>query len=578
LALSEIGNEILNIDLGELKKQTQASRVLYVEDDPISATIMQKVLGDLFKEVLYFSNGMDGLNFYQSYREKIDLIITDITMPGMNGLEMVKAIKATHPDIPVVIVSAHNDTDFFLQAIDIGVEFFIVKPIDVNQVGIVLFKVMEKIRVRHELRKIREIYTDQLTGLPTRSKFIMELNEKNSGTLFQVNIHSFQNLNNFYGHEFGDKVLRNLSASFKEHTTNTEWFPYYFGSDQFGLYNPTHLSAQDLRIFVKKTVAMLQTLPIFIDGVEIYISVYSGIATIGLEKTTTEDLINHATLAQMEAKKRRLSSFYFERNLFEEDIGIKNIFWIKRINEAILNDLVILYYQPLYDIKNDVIDKYETLMRMKTPTGEIIPPDRFLPVAKKTSLYSKLTIILLTKIFDKLKESKYNFSINLSFLDISNADTTEYLLALMKENPEDSKRLIIEITESEGILNYREVVEFMMEARKHGIRFAIDDFGSGYSNFTYLMDLNVDYIKIDGSIISSILKSDKVHYITKMITEFCKYCGLKTIAEYVSNRQIYERLLDLGIDYAQGYYIGKPSEHLITIPEFKIPPKIESES
>jgi EAL domain-containing protein (putative c-di-GMP-specific phosphodiesterase class I) len=178
-----------------------------------------------------------------------------------------------------------------------------------------------------------------------------------------------------------------------------------------------------------------------------------------------------------------------------------------------------------------VIEKYETLMRMKTPTGEIIPPDRFLPVAKKTSLYSKLTIILLTKIFDKLKESKFNFSINLSFLDISNADTTEYLLALIKENPEDSKRLIIEITESEGILNYREVVEFMIEARKYGIRFAIDDFGSGYSNFTYLMDLNVDYIKIDGSIISSILKSDKVHYITKMITEFCKYCGLKTIAD-----------------------------------------------
>jgi EAL domain-containing protein (putative c-di-GMP-specific phosphodiesterase class I) len=118
----------------------------------------------------------------------------------------------------------------------------------------------------------------------------------------------------------------------------------------------------------------------------------------------------------MEAKKRRLSSFIFERDLFEEDIGLKNIFWIKRINEAILNDLVVLYYQPLYDIKNDTIDKFETLMRMKTPQGDIISPDRFLPVAKKTSLYSKLTVILLNKIFDKLKEEKYNFSINLSFL------------------------------------------------------------------------------------------------------------------------------------------------------------------
>lgn len=567
----------LEFDLGELRNQTESARVLYVEDDPISAHIMQKFLSELFKEVLYYTNGKEGLNSYKSNKEKIDLIITDISMPQMNGLDMVNEIKKIHPDVPVVIMSAHSDTDFFLKAIDLGVEFFLVKPLDISQVRAVLFKVMDKIRIRHELRKIREIYTDQLTGLQTRAKFIMDLTEKNSGSLFQLNIHSFHNLNNFYGHEFGDKVLTTLANSFLEHSEGTEWVPYYFGSDQFGIYNPAHLSTQELKTYVKKTVTMLQTLPMFIDGVEIYISVYSGIATVGLEKTTSDDLINHATLAQMEAKKRRLSSFIFERNLFEEDIGLKNIFWIKRINEAILNDLVVLYYQPLYDIKNDTIDKFETLMRMKTPQGDIISPDRFLPVAKKTSLYSKLTVILLNKIFDKLKEEKYNFSINLSFLDISNKDTTEYLLALMKEYPEESKRLIIEITESEGILNYREVVEFMLESRKFGVRFAIDDFGSGYSNFTYLMDLNVDYIKIDGSIISSILKNEKVHYITKMITEFCKYCGLKTVAEYVSNRQIYERLVELEIDYAQGYYIGKPSENLITIPEFKIPPGIDSE-
>ncbi len=567
----------LEFDLGELRNQTESARVLYVEDDPISAHIMQKVLSELFKEVLFYTNGREGLDSYKNFKEKIDLIITDIAMPQMNGLEMVSEIKKIHPDVPVVIMSAHNDTDFFLKAIDLGVEFFLVKPLDISQVRVVLFKVMDKIRLRHELRKIREIYTDQLTGLQTRAKFIMDLTEKNSGSLFQLNIHSFHNLNNFYGHEFGDKVLTTLANSFLKHSEGSEWVPYYFGSDQFGIYNPAHLPTQELKTYVKKTVTMLQTLPLFIDGVEIYISVYSGIATVGLEKTTSDDLINHATLAQMEAKKRRLSSFIFERNLFEEDIGLKNIFWIKRINEAILNDLVVLYYQPLYDIKNDTIDKFETLMRMKTPQGDIISPDRFLPVAKKTSLYSKLTVILLNKIFDKLKEEKYNFSINLSFLDISNKDTTEYLLALMKEHPEESKRLIIEITESEGILNYREVVEFMIESRKFGVRFAIDDFGSGYSNFTYLMDLNVDYIKIDGSIISSILKNDKVHYITKMITEFCKYCGLKTVAEYVSNRQIYERLVDLEIDYAQGYYIGKPSENLITIPEFKIPPGIDSE-
>ena len=243
----------LEFDLGELRNQTESARVLYVEDDPISAHIMQKVLSDLFKEVLFYTNGREGLNSYKSNKEKIDLIITDIAMPQMNGLDMVSEIKKIHPDVPVVIMSAHNDTDFFLKAIDLGVEFFLVKPLDISQVRVVLFKVMDKIRIRHELRKIREIYTDQLTGLQTRAKFIMDLTEKNSGSLFQLNIHSFHNLNNFYGHEFGDKVLTTLANSFLEHSEGTEWVPYYFGSDQFGIYNPAHLSTQELKTYVKKT-------------------------------------------------------------------------------------------------------------------------------------------------------------------------------------------------------------------------------------------------------------------------------------------------------------------------------------
>ncbi|MCB1143026.1 MAG: EAL domain-containing protein [Leptospiraceae bacterium] len=557
-------------NLPELRHLTQNLTVLYVEDDESISQFMSSLLRRLFNTVLIEMNGIDGLRSFKENQSTIDIIISDITMPGMNGLDMIDEIKKITYDIPVIFVSAHNDQEFFLRAIELGVEFFLIKPIDISQLASVLNKVLEKINLRNEIRKIREIYTDPLTGLQTRAKFIIDLDEYQKGTLVIVNFHSFQNINNFYGHEVGDKLLQSFSIFLKEYFEDMDWKTYYFGSDEYAIYLPREEEKENLAKTIKRLLGEINSMPFIIEGVEIYLSVYAGIATVGIENTVSNQLLNHALLAQYEAKKRRLSHFNFENSLFEESISHENVFWIRKINEAILNDFILLYFQPLYDVKAGVIEKYETLMRLKTSEGKIIGPDKFLPVAKKTSLYTKLTVILFNKIFDYLENSPYTYSVNLSFLDISNRDTANYLLSMMKNNSSQCKKLIIEITEGEGILNFREVIDFMFEAKEYGVHFAIDDFGSGYSNFTYLMDLNLDYIKIDGSIISAILKNDKVQYITKMIVEYCKYCNLKTVAEYVSDVDIYNKIIELDIDFAQGYYIGKPSETLITKPDFLI--------
>jgi diguanylate cyclase (GGDEF)-like protein len=556
------------IDVQKLKTLTTGLSVLYVEDDDSISHFMGSLLKKLFSNIYTASDGLEGLEIFSKNRDSIDIIISDITMPKMNGLEMVENIKKDDVEVPVIFISAHNDQEYFLKAIELGVEFFLIKPIDIEQLAIILNKVLEKIKIKNEIRKIREIYTDQLTKLDSRAKFLLDLDEKSIGSLFLINIHSFQNINNFYGHEVGDSLLKSFADFLKEYIHHTDWKVYYFGSDQFGLFFPKEIDDDKIKKFVKKLLIEIQTMPLFVDDVEIYLSVYSGLSSIGKEGTDSKQLINHSTLAQYEAKRRRLSNFVFEKSLYEENISHENVFWIKKLNEAILNDYILLYFQPLYDIKNKKIEKFETLMRLKTSDGKIIGPDKFLPVAKKTSLYTKLTVILANKIFDILDSNDYIFSINLSFLDISNSETSKYLLSLMRENQQACNKLIVEITEGEGILSFKEVTDFMFEAKKYGVRFAIDDFGSGYSNFTYLMDLNLDYIKIDGSIISSILTNKKVHYITKMIVEYCKFCNLKTVAEYVSNKDIFDKLIDLDIDYAQGYYIGKPSEHLITIPDF----------
>jgi EAL domain-containing protein (putative c-di-GMP-specific phosphodiesterase class I) len=239
----------------------------------------------------------------------------------------------------------------------------------------------------------------------------------------------------------------------------------------------------------------------------------------------------------------------------------KNFLWSKRLKQAIEEDRIVPVFQPIVDCKTQEIVKYESLMRIKNDDGTYIAPIHFLDLAKKNKMYHKLTKIMINKTFEVFKNSDKQVSINISVEDILNKEIYEYIMVKL-DKCKISHNIVFEIIESEGIENFNEVFTFINEVKKFDAKISIDDFGTGYSNFDYLMKLKVHYIKIDGSMIKNINTDQNSMMITQTIVEFAKKMEIETIAEFVYSKEVYDKVLELGVDYAQGYYFGKPDENI----------------
>ena len=187
----------------------------------------------------------------------------------------------------------------------------------------------------------------------------------------------------------------------------------------------------------------------------------------------------------------------------------------------------------------------------------------FLDVAKHSKIYSKLSMSLIQKAFETFQISSNGFSINLSYLDMTNIVTTTFIIEKLEEF-NVGPWVIFEILESDGIENYEAIAKFIDQVKSYGAKIAIDDFGSGYSNFERLTELRVDFIKIDGSLIKNIHQNEETKIIVKTIVNFAKELNIKTIAEYVHSDEVFNCVKEIGIDYAQGFHIGKPKPELPT--------------
>lgn len=163
--------------------------------------------------------------------------------------------------------------------------------------------------------------------------------------------------------------------------------------------------------------------------------------------------------------------------------------------------------------------------------------------------------------FARFENTELNFSVNLSILDMLHKETVDFILDRVMSYP-NPKKITFEILESEGIENYDKVYKFVKEVKAFGCRIAIDDFGSGYSNFEHILNLHVDLIKIDASLIRTIDRNDNARIIVETIVSFANALGIETCAEFVHSQEVYAALQEIGVTYVQGYYIGEPSPNL----------------
>ena len=521
--------------------------ILYAEDEKDLREVTHQILKGFTKKQYVAQNGQEGLELFKKYEKEIDLIITDVNMPILNGLDMVKEIKKINLNIPIIVATAFSNKEYLLEAIDIGVDKYVLKPIDIAK----LLQVMSQSLIYHELK---DLYTDKLTNLPNRNKLKKDLDQNNIDLMALLDVDEFSTINDLFGEKIGDTILYELANKLKEYFNDEDYIVYRIEADKFTIVS--RKSNQDVNEFYdlcKAFADKIEKESLLIDEDEIDINITIGIAQGDGARAFkySQRVINYAR-----TKLQRImiynESFKIQQS-FEE-----NIKWVKQLKVGFRENLFQAYFQPIVDTQTQKVHKYEALIRYITKEGVEIAPYNFINVAKKTKLYPNIIKIVIQDAFRLIKNKNKRVSVNISFDDIANEETTAFIYEILELNKEYTEFLEFEILESEEISDFNEVSKFISEIKKFNCIVGVDDFGAGYSNFNLLTLLDIDFVKIDGSLIEKINTSKDLEIIVNTIANFSKEFKVKTVAEYVSNEDIYNKIKELKIDYCQGYYFDKP--------------------
>ncbi len=431
-------------------------------------------------------------------------------------------------------------------------------------------EIVEYIGVRHDItelekskEEIKKQRIDLLTGLSNRNQLMEDIKLTKKPVMLYLNIDEFTALNEFYGHKIADLALIHVATLLKSIAKVTKSKLYKLHSDKFLLlFEEGDINRKNYHKIVMQIIEYIETETVNCDSKNcVTLTITGGLAFYDTFDSY-ENLLTFANTARKTAIAENKKYKLYNSKMNKDADYQSNIEWISKIKDAIENDKIVPYFQPIIDNSNGYISKYESLIRLIDNNGEAISPYHFLNIAKNAKLSTQLTKIIIDKTFKTFENlPKYEFSINLTIEDILDGEISSYIFTKLSSY-KNSNRVILEITESQEIKDYSVVNEFIKIVKNKGAKIAIDDFGSGYANFEHILALNVDYIKLDGSLIKNIDRDPNSKIITEAIIAFSKKLGCKTIVEYVHNQKIQNIVKELGANYSQGYHIGKPTSEI----------------
>jgi len=391
--------------------------------------------------------------------------------------------------------------------------------------------------------KLVSIYIDPVTEINNRIKFLEDIKEYKGKTLLLINIRDFSKINLTYGAKFGDKTLKYVSSYIEELDIINIYRVY---ADEFAIIIEDAFQAREIFKKINENITL--------DEIDYVISFYGSFRNID------EHSFEICEYAILDSKKINLINAdninYDKISIYRDNLSI-----IQKLKVALVSDRMKLYKQAIYSLKKKKITKYECLMRVEDSNGDILVPAQFMDILESMAIYSEYTKGIIYKSFKYFEHSDLEFSINLALTDIENYNTITFLKNMVISYPDVAKRCTIELLENEAVENFQLVNNFFREISSYGVKTALDDFGSGYSNFSYIFSLELDYIKIDGTIIQK-LNDKKMDILVKTLVEMAHSLGMEVIAEFVSDEYIFDEIKRLDVDFAQGYLIGKPQEEI----------------
>jgi len=408
----------------------------------------------------------------------------------------------------------------------------------------------------------KQAFTDALTGLGNRANLDADIKKDTLNILILGNIKEFSMINEFYGISVGNLVLKNVADVIRKYADENSMKAYRISSDEFALLKYDDSFSEDEYVEILEQMhKKVDYLTIDLNGYndEIQIEIYLGVSN------GHKNLVEKAQMALKKAKAKSLPYMAYTENIDTREKSLKTINMKKSLKRALESNNVVPFFQEIRNRDKKII-KYEALVRIiDIENGEekILYPDEFLHVAIKSGIYIKLALEVLKRslVYFSTKEEK--ISVNFLPNDFFQPKVMDTFLEIV-ENFENPKNIVIEITEEENIEDFNRLLKIVNMLKKLGVSIAIDDFGSGYANYYHILKLKPDYLKIDGSIVKDLLHSEDSKILVKSIVHFAQDLGIKTIAEYVENEEIFEALKRYGVDEFQGYYFGK-AKNLLNI-------------
>lgn len=563
------------VELSTVKNLSEQFTVLYVEDNQEIREVLGELFQHLFKTVDFAENGRQG---YERFLEcQPDIVITDIVMPEMDGLSMLRKIKTERSNQKTLITSASNEIQHLFSAIELGVDGFLLKPISMNQALMPIYKICQVLQLEREVQKKHEdleklvnqrteelqqsnrefrrlFVTDTLTDLPNKQKLRMELQNPTPIHLLLLNLNNLSHINQVYGHEAGDRVLV-AASEFLSDLVEEPFRLFKLDSDEFVILDSREtpdFCAQLATSIKERTAAHSINITEFSETpLSFTITVASG---------QGEEVLNRAKIALEEAKKLGKNRIvHYHDNMQTKLEQQNNLYWINVVRQSLKTERFIPFYQPIVNNVTKKIEKNEVLARIRQE-DEYISPGKFILPSKLAGSITEITRQITSKALHDLSHLPFtaHITLNITKEDLEEEYLPDFFHSLRQMFTFEYSQITLEILENISIIESTVITDQLKKLKSMGFLMAIDDFGSEHSSFSRLLDLEIDYIKIDGVFVKDIHLNEKNYKIVKAIKNLADSFEITAIAEFVHCQEVYDKVCEIGIPYSQGYFFSPP--------------------
>ena len=535
--------------------------ILIVDDEAVNREMLGLTLESEY-EVIFAEDGLRALELIREHRETLSLILLDLLMPILPGIEVLRENKSDPllRPIPVIVMTADQNAE--IECLGLGAIDFIPKPYP--RAGVILARVLRTIELSEDRQIISSTERDPLTGLYNREYFYSyaeQFDQRHRDTAMDaviVDVNHFRMINERYGKTYADGVLRRIGEKLRGTVSDSGGIVCRREADTFMVYCPHR---EDYREILENASVGLGGDESSANRVRLRMGVYAyADKTLDIERRFDRAKIASDTVR---SHMTRTIAFY-DNTLHEKELYAEQL--IEEFQTAVREEQFLVFFQPKFDVRPDVpvLASAEALVRWQHPTLGMISPGVFIPLFEENGLIQELDNYVWRRVAEQLRDWKERFglaipvSVNVSRVDMYDAQLVETLQGLIEEHGLTTQEFLLEITESAYTQDSRQIIETVGRLRELGFRIEMDDFGTGYSSLNMISSLPIDALKLDMQFIRDAFRNGRDTRLIEIIIDIADYLSVPVIAEGVETEEQLNALKAMGCDIVQGYYFSKP--------------------